>query len=46
MCTVRAGPRHDFGAAVDEKRNVAALNYRRYVFGAIDRGARVSLGEA
>jgi hypothetical protein len=46
MCAVGAHPRHDFGAAVDKKRNVAALNDRRHVFGAIDRRALVGLGEA
>ncbi len=46
MRAVSASPHRDFRAAIDEKRNVAALDYRRKAFNTIDYRALVSVGEA
>ncbi len=46
MGAVGADPRHDLGPAVDQERDVAALNCRRHRFGPVDQPALVAVGEA
>ena len=46
MGAVGADPADDLDAAVEQKRNVAALDRRRHRLGAVDERALVGVGEA